>query len=605
MIDVLDAFLSLSTKFFENREDLLSDIRKIGLLQGYVMVIKISKINRYVAIGCDRGGCYRTYSALEEKKKNSASRLIDCPFKILGRRTAEGLWKVKISNLLHNHEPSTDMAGHPYCRLFTKEEALQVEQMSLAGIKPRQILSSLRQSNPDLLALSKNIYSKTAQFRRESLGGCSIIQALLDELGGAGFSHNVKYEDSGHLTHLFFAHPTSIELTRSYSNVFVMDCTYKTNKYKMPLLEIIGVSSFNTSFYSCFVFMQKEEQQDYQWALEMFSKLLGDGNHPLAIGQFKEDADWVGFMSSWSTLVKSWDVSMFNEAWNSFQIEYKDYASVLTYIGNTWLPWKERFVFAWTRPTSHFGNNVTSRAEGAHGTLKKYLQVSTGGLREVKENICLAIQNQFQEIKTQLASEKIRVPQKLCIPFFKEVINKVYFYALFELQKQYLLANTRDYSSQCKGQFSKTMGLPCVHMIKDMRIEVLPLNQIHEQWRIDTRSFTNDHCARLDHEDPFSSLLSEVKEKYEKQPLMQKENTLRQLSHILGASCPLIFEPTLQPHKGRPVGSNKRKETSSTRQEPSYFERVEKAPRKCSGCGNIGHYRNKCPSINKSTALGT
>ncbi|XP_024196958.1 protein FAR1-RELATED SEQUENCE 5 isoform X2 [Rosa chinensis] len=642
MIDDSDEFLSLSTKFFENREDLVSAIRKIGLLQGYVMVITRSRSNRDVAIGCDRGGCYRTCSALEEKKKNSASRRIDCPFKIVGRRTAEGLWKVEISSLLHNHEPSTDMAGHPYCRRFTKEEASQVEQMSRAGIKPRQILSSLRQSNPDLLAVSRNIYSKTSQFRRESLGGRSIIQALLDELGGAGFSHNVKYDHSGHLTHLFFAHPTSIELTKSYSNVFVMDCTYKTNKYKMPLLEIVGVSSFNTSFYSCFVFMQKEEQQDYQWALEMFSKLLGDGNHPLAIiidrelalmkaiqvvfpmtpnllciwhieknilahckGQFKEDADWVGFMSSWSTLVKSWDVSTFNEVWNRFQIEYKDYASILTYIGNTWLPWKERFVFAWTGQISHFGNNVTSRAEGAHGTLKKYLQVSTGGLREVKENICLAIQNQFQEIRTQLASEKIRVPQKLCIPFFKEVINKVSFYALFELQKQYLLANAKDYSSQCKGQFSKTMGLPCVHMIKEINIEVLPLNQIHEQWRIGTRSFTNDHRASLDHEDPFSSLLSEVKEKYEKQPLAQKENTIRQLSQILGASCPLIFKPTLQPHKGRPVGSNKRKETSSTRREPSYFERVEKAPRKCSGCGNIGHYRNKCPSNNKSTTLGT
>ncbi|XP_062012124.1 protein FAR1-RELATED SEQUENCE 5-like isoform X2 [Rosa rugosa] len=283
MIDASDEFLSLSTKLFENREDLISDVRKIGLLQGYVMVIKISKDNSYVVMGCDRGGCYRTYSTLEDKKKNSVSRWINCPFKILGRRTAEGLWKVEISSLLHNHEPSTDMAGHPCCRRFAEEEALQVKQVSRAGIKPRQILSSLRQKNPGLLAISRNIYSKIAQFRRESLGGRSIIQALLDELGDAGFSHNVKYDHCGHLTHLFFAHPTSIELTKSYSNVFVMDCTYKTNKYKMPLLEIVGVSSFNKSFYSCFVFMQKEEQQDYQWALEMFSKLVGADNHLVAI----------------------------------------------------------------------------------------------------------------------------------------------------------------------------------------------------------------------------------------------------------------------------------------------------------------------------------
>ncbi|XP_062020222.1 uncharacterized protein LOC133736633 isoform X3 [Rosa rugosa] len=50
MIDASDEFLSLSTKLFENREDLISDVRKIGLLQGYVMVIKRSKGNRYVVI---------------------------------------------------------------------------------------------------------------------------------------------------------------------------------------------------------------------------------------------------------------------------------------------------------------------------------------------------------------------------------------------------------------------------------------------------------------------------------------------------------------------------------------------------------------------------
>lgn len=80
----------------------------------------------------------------------------------MGRSTAEGLWKVEIISLFHNHDPSTDMVGHPYSRRFTKEEALQVEQMSKADIKPRQILSSLRQNNPDLLAVSRNIYSKTA-----------------------------------------------------------------------------------------------------------------------------------------------------------------------------------------------------------------------------------------------------------------------------------------------------------------------------------------------------------------------------------------------------------------------------------------------------------
>ena len=54
---------------------------------------------------------------------------------------------------------------------------------------------------------------------------------------------------------------------------------------------------------------------------------------------------------------------------------------------------------------THFGNRVASRAEGAHALLKKYLQVSTSDLCEVKNKICLAIENQFHEIKAQLSSE--------------------------------------------------------------------------------------------------------------------------------------------------------------------------------------------------------
>ena len=64
-------------------------------------------------------------------------------------------------------------------------------------------------------------------------------------------------------------------LAKTYSSIFVMDCTYKTNKYGMPLLDIIGMSSFNKSFYSCFVFVKSERTEDYTWALQTFSNVLG------------------------------------------------------------------------------------------------------------------------------------------------------------------------------------------------------------------------------------------------------------------------------------------------------------------------------------------
>ncbi|KAL3525200.1 hypothetical protein ACH5RR_013572 [Cinchona calisaya] len=175
------------------------------------------------------------------------------------------------------------MSGHPSCRRFSKKEMQQIKEMSMAGIAQLQILISLRKSNPKLQAISRTVYNAEAKVQKESLMGRTVIQALFDEFGESGFIFDIVRDKKGHLTHLFFVHPYSIILTKSYSTVFVMDCTYKTKKYKMPLLEIVGVTSFSTSFYSCFVALNKEDKNDYIWALEGFRKILGVRNDPSII----------------------------------------------------------------------------------------------------------------------------------------------------------------------------------------------------------------------------------------------------------------------------------------------------------------------------------
>ena len=70
----------------------------------------------------------------------------------------------------------------------------------------------------------------------------------------------------------------------------------------------------------------------------------------------------------------------------------------------------------------------------------------------------------------------------------------------------------------------------------------------------------------------------------------EKEGTKRQLSQFLYASLPLILEPTIQAHKGRPSKSNKRKESNSNQREPSSFEIVENS-QKCSICNSVGYNR--------------
>lgn len=46
-----------------------------------------------------------------------------------------------------------------------------------------------------------------------------------------------------------------------------MDCTYKTNKYKLPLLVIVGHTSLGITFYVGFAFLAKEKKADCLWVL--------------------------------------------------------------------------------------------------------------------------------------------------------------------------------------------------------------------------------------------------------------------------------------------------------------------------------------------------
>lgn len=180
------------------------------------------------------------------------------------------------------------MSGHPSYRRLKPDDVQRVKDMTLSGIPPRQIISSLRQQTPNLSATSRTMYNVKAKLKKDALGDRSMIGALFEEFEKGGFLYDVLNDQQGRITNLFIAHPLSIRLAKLFSNTFVMDCTYKTNSYKKPLLDIIGVSCFNTSFYSGFAFLEREDEQGYIWALSAFKKIFGQGNQPFVIMSDRE-----------------------------------------------------------------------------------------------------------------------------------------------------------------------------------------------------------------------------------------------------------------------------------------------------------------------------
>ena len=77
--------------------------------------------------------------------------------------------------------------------------------------------------------------------------------------------------------------PIILPFVHRYHSVLLMDCTYKMNKFKMPLLHIIRMTSFNTTFSSCFAFLKEEKEDDYEWALTCVQRLFLNSPTPRVI----------------------------------------------------------------------------------------------------------------------------------------------------------------------------------------------------------------------------------------------------------------------------------------------------------------------------------
>nr|XP_043633125.1 uncharacterized protein LOC122604303 [Erigeron canadensis] len=179
----------LTTSKFESCEALVKSAREYYYTKGYGVSIRNSKKDKFVTLQCDCGGSYRDIRGIQDKRqKKATTRLISCPFRIIGSKGVNGTWVYKPKDLKHNHEPSSDMSGHPSFRQLPPDTVQTVEEMTKSGIPPRQILSSLRQQNPDLPAKSRTIYNVKRKIKRDNLGNRSVIGALFEEFEKDGFA---------------------------------------------------------------------------------------------------------------------------------------------------------------------------------------------------------------------------------------------------------------------------------------------------------------------------------------------------------------------------------------------------------------------------------
>jgi MULE transposase domain len=124
--------------------------------------------------------------------------------------------------------------------------------------------------------IQRDYYNERARIAREELGGKSPIQALLEILTAdnspkAEWSTNFRTEfgdGGGPLTHLYIVHNKYRKLLAENPEALIIDSTYRTNRYSMPPVNIVGMTSVNRSFYAGSRFMSGETYPDFLYLFE-------------------------------------------------------------------------------------------------------------------------------------------------------------------------------------------------------------------------------------------------------------------------------------------------------------------------------------------------
>ncbi|KAI5419464.1 hypothetical protein KIW84_043584 [Lathyrus oleraceus] len=298
---------------------------------------------------------------------------------------------------------------------MTTDEKQHVADLAKRHVAPRNILLSLQDKFPENVTRITQVYKHKSVIEKEIRGPRSEIQHLFKLIEDAGYVYwSRKKDDSEVVREIFWAHPDSVKLLNIFPIVLVMDSTYKTNKYRQPLFEIVGMTSTELTFAVGFAYMESEQTENFCWVLEKLKELFVKKDMCPQVILTDRDlalmkAIEVVFPNSINLLCrfhinknvgakckqhvvndlqKTIDTLWMEVVWASDEVEYGqrlhqleqacvDYSGFINYVKDTWLtPHRHRFVGAWINRVLHLGNTTTNRDPSYHEYVDKASQSS-------------------------------------------------------------------------------------------------------------------------------------------------------------------------------------------------------------------------------------
>ena len=517
---------------------------------GYELASKVGKSlkpglpHHCYVLRCTRHGTLDNTRNLSDSQRIRAkrpSKKCGCKMAIWLRaidpRHTDGEWKVQhykgIQSEVHTHRPAKAILL-PGIRRWQREKIIEeIKHHRAAGVRVQQSLALLQRKFPDLQITRKDVQNERDRLRREALKHHTPAEACLNLLDELKFYKDYETGEDNRIQRLYFTDPKSIELLKENSDILVLDCTYQTNEYNIPLLNIIGASSIGKTTQVGLCFLSGEAEHDFNWAIKALHGLFeGHGirfpriiitdrqialmnalktyfptshhlicrwhfnkcvlakargsihkqvKHTDAEGkeEFFDHTDTVNFMQLFYRCIDTDDVDEFQRLKDELDT---DYPVMREYFEKNWWPWKERLAKCYTNQYMHYGEQCSSRVEGQHARLKRWLQSSRrdlfGFLEACLPYFSLLYNSHMYHWERQSIDQPYTFKQGI-FPYTYRVITN---FALFKADEQRKFAEVeignirnprheQQNPSKCNGVFEKVFGIPCKHRIIPLLLE--------------------------------------------------------------------------------------------------------------------------------------
>lgn len=431
-----------------------------ALQRNYGVYVRSSTPNK-LRFACCQDGIYvdrRLDPAAPRVRPGTSSKKAGCKFGFYAssKKAMNGQWQftsgenLKEESLRHSCDTPDDMRAYPSARRLTDEEDKKRADLLTLNVPVRKQLDILKSTNPSLLTTPKDLANLNQKQKKARLAGSCATQTLVNELPQRDYVYEVKTAPNNNVTtHILFAHKESVMLARQYCKVVVLDCTYKTNKYNEPLMNVVGIDCHNKSFNIGFAFIVGERETDFDWVLDSLNRLVfyaEEGLPPIRPKVVITDND-VGLMNSvrsrWPTAKNN--LCRFHVEMNvaaRIKVEFKGCEN--TNLANDCLTeWsalyhmrsEDDLIAAWTSLT----RSPPTR------------QVQAAGQRAEDESIGPPIGSKTKQ------------------NVFKSLKGKISNFAIARVAQQYdLMIQNKHMERPCQHILSTTMGLPCAHKIAEL-----------------------------------------------------------------------------------------------------------------------------------------